>query len=282
MAARAPEVRDPGDRRRAALGRGDLRRVALGRRLLPPPARRRAVRRHAEDAARRRRGLARGDRLANLGRRPRGDRRRCATRQPPAGARCAARRKRRGAACDYGRGSRSCGARARRARLDRIICAARATTARRRRAARAGADGRPGPGGGSDRRLARAIRRLPPARRHRQRQDGGVPEPHRAGARGGPRRAGAGPGDRADAAARRALPRAPLRPGRRPAFLACGRRTARGLARGERWQRAGRDRHALGRVHADAADSGWWSSTRSTTLPTSSRKASATRAATWR
>ena len=152
----------------------------------------------------------------------------------------------------YGRGSHSRGARARRARLDRILCAARAAAARRRRAAGAGADGRPGPGGRSDRRLARAIRRLPPARRHRQRQDGGVPEPHRAGAGGGPRRAGAGPGDRADAAARCALPRAPLRPGRRPAFLACGRRAARGLARGERGQRAGRDRHALSRVHADA------------------------------
>ncbi len=69
---------------------------------------------------------------------------------------------------------------------------------------------------GRARRTVHRLRRVPAPRRHRQRQDRGLPARHRARARRRRHRAGAGPRDLADAAAGRALPRPLRRSGRDP------------------------------------------------------------------
>ena len=216
-AARAPEVRRRRARHDAALGRRDLQpAAALGRRLLPPPARRRAVRRDAENAARRARlpcAIRSSRRLGDAGRAaiaagtaPR----------PPA----AERSLRSSAPTARARGDR--GSRATRPSSAISQSAAGSNPRRGPRRRRRHGLGRPGPvltadqaRGGDAIGASLEVRSLPAAWRHRQRQDGGVPAAHRARARSGPRRARARARDRADAAARRALSRTTLGAGRR-------------------------------------------------------------------
>ena len=99
----------------------------------------------------------------------------------------------------------------------------------------------------------RRLRRGAARRRHRQRQDRGLPAGDRRlpGARA--TGAGARAGDRADAADARALPRAPRRAGACAAF-GPERHRARPRVDRRRARRGARDRrHALGGVHAAAA-----------------------------
>src|SRR6266487_3796186 len=125
--------------------------------------------------------------------------------------------------------------------LDEVIRAivpprVRAVVRRARRdRARTGAGGHPG--ADRHRPFAPRVRRFPPARRHGQRQDRGLPGPARAGAgRWGPG-PGAGARDRAHAADRRALrgtlPRTARRPAQRADRSGAGRRVVADPARRE-------------------------------------------------
>ena len=114
------------------------------------------------------------------------------------------------------------------------------------------------------------------ARRHRLGQDRGLPARLRRRARARARRDRARAGDRAHAADRRALPGA-LRRHRRGAALRARRRaSATTSGCGCAAARRGSRRPALGRVRARSPTSGWSSSTRSTTPPTSTRATRAT------
>ena len=115
----------------------------------------------------------------------------------------------------------------------------RSTRRRRRRSRRCG-------------RAGRRVRQLPPARRDRLGEDGGLPAGHRRGARGRAGGAGAGARDRADAAAGGAVSGA-LRRGRGGAAQrAAAARAARRLAPPARGRGRHRARRALGGVRAGA------------------------------
>ena len=97
-------------------------------------------------------------------------------------------------------------------------------------------------------RRRRHVRAIPAARRHRQRQDRGLPAHDRARRRTGPTGTRTRSRDRLDAATHRALCRALRCAARRAAFGAHGSRAAAGLARRANRSGTGRDRHALRRV----------------------------------
>ena len=123
---------------------------------------------------------------------------------------------------------------------------------------------------------AAARRALPPARRHRLGQDRGLPARRGRGAGARPRGDRARAGDRADPADRRAL-RGALR--RRP-WRCCTRDWATASATTSGCAcAAARRASASGRARPCSRrwpTSGWWSSTRSTTPPTSMRATRAT------
>ncbi len=98
----------------------------------------------------------------------------------------------------------------------------------------------------------RRLRRVPVTRRHRQRQDRGVPQRHRA--RGGPGTRGdrAGPRDQPDAADDPPVPPA-LSEGRRPAQPPQRRRAAPALEGDRRGRDPGGRRRAFGGLRPDAA-----------------------------
>ncbi len=109
-----------------------------------------------------------------------------------------------------------------------------------------------------------------PRGRHRQRQDGGLPQDDPRRARGRPRRDLARSRDRPDAGLRaRARAAVPGARGRAP-FGALGARARRGLGPGPRRRSARRDRPALRGLRPGARTPASSSSTRSTTPPTSS------------
>ena len=98
----------------------------------------------------------------------------------------------------------------------------------------------------------RRLRHVPDPRRHRQRQDRGLPQRHRAGRGAGARGDRAGPRDQPDAADDPAVP-PPVRPGRRPPQPPQRRRAAPPLAEHRLGRGPGRRRRALGGLRAGAA-----------------------------
>ena len=120
--------------------------------------------------------------------------------------------------------------------------------------ARADRRARGGPGPPGPRAGGRRVRHVPPPRRHRQRQDRGLPPRHRAGRGAGRRGDRAGPRDQPDAADDPPVP-PPVRPGRRPAQPPQRRRAAPPLAEHRRGRGPGRRRRPLGDLRAGAAGS---------------------------